>query len=279
MFHGEVQYLPSKLVDYMAKQSGVHQIRGKYNDVSYYQQKGIRGGLLRRINQGMSLRLKEGAEYQLTRVANSFFGACSMYAAAFINMLPARAMYFYRYDRQAVLTKGIYNLVLEGQQHTNKTRVSIADSVIKQTPLVFAKVAKNDLHRFFPSISQTLDVQAEDTTFTLAISKNDLKNYCDHWGVSGAKITVLGTCYIGSINKSEDSGKFPAPYTYRPSRSQIRVWSSDEEDLEMECTVGAASTAFTFSIVMIEPIRTYVGGSPQTNVSGATFGIIQYNIE
>lgn len=59
----------------MAKQSGLHQIRGKVGEHSYYRQTGITSGLIRSINQGMSARVKTSEEYANTRLNNSEFGA------------------------------------------------------------------------------------------------------------------------------------------------------------------------------------------------------------
>ena len=59
----------------MAKQSGLHQIRGKVGEHSYYRQSGISSGLIRSINQGLSSRVKTGEEYANTRLNNAEFGA------------------------------------------------------------------------------------------------------------------------------------------------------------------------------------------------------------
>ena len=59
----------------MAKQSGLHQIKGKVGEHSYYKQTGVSAGLIRSINQGLSARVKSGEEYANTRLNNSEFGA------------------------------------------------------------------------------------------------------------------------------------------------------------------------------------------------------------
>lgn len=58
----------------MAKQSGLHQLRGKVGEFSYYNQTGINGGIVRRINQGMSSRVKNDAAFANTRLNNAEFG-------------------------------------------------------------------------------------------------------------------------------------------------------------------------------------------------------------
>lgn len=58
----------------MAKQSGLHQIRGKVGEHSYYRQTGVTNGLIRSINQGLSSRVKTSDEYANTRLNNAEFG-------------------------------------------------------------------------------------------------------------------------------------------------------------------------------------------------------------
>lgn len=57
----------------MAKQSGLHQIRGKVGEHSYYRQTGVSSGLIRSINQGMSARVKNDEAYVNTRKNNQEF--------------------------------------------------------------------------------------------------------------------------------------------------------------------------------------------------------------
>lgn len=65
----------------MAKQSGLHQIRGKVGEHSYYKQTGVSSGLIRSINQGMSSRVKTAQEFANTRLNNAEFGQASRMAA------------------------------------------------------------------------------------------------------------------------------------------------------------------------------------------------------
>lgn len=65
----------------MAKQSGLHQIKGKVGEYSYYKQTGVSGGLIRSINQGLSARVKTDEAYANTRLNNQEFGAAADVAA------------------------------------------------------------------------------------------------------------------------------------------------------------------------------------------------------
>lgn len=64
----------------MAKQSGLHQIKGKVGEHSYYKQTGVASGLIRSINQGMSARVKNDEAFANTRLNNAEFGQAARIA-------------------------------------------------------------------------------------------------------------------------------------------------------------------------------------------------------
>lgn len=73
----------------MAKQRGLHQIKGKVGEHSYYSQTGVSGGLIRSINQGLSARVKTDAAYANTRLNNAEFGgACAVAGALGAMVVP-----------------------------------------------------------------------------------------------------------------------------------------------------------------------------------------------
>lgn len=65
----------------MAKQRGLHQIKGKVGEYSYYCQTGVNGGLIRKINEGLSARVKTDDAYANTRLNNQEFGAAANVSA------------------------------------------------------------------------------------------------------------------------------------------------------------------------------------------------------
>jgi len=83
----------------MAKQSGIHGIRGKINGVSYYSSKNG-GQLIRKINEGMSSRVKTAKEYANTRLNNAEFGAAGTLAGAIVRPISQR----YRFILDSIAT-------------------------------------------------------------------------------------------------------------------------------------------------------------------------------
>lgn len=74
----------------MAKQSGIHQLRGKIDGNVYYSQKGVAGGLVRKINEGMSERVKNDAAFANTRLNAAEFGAAGNFSGAAMRVLSQR---------------------------------------------------------------------------------------------------------------------------------------------------------------------------------------------
>lgn len=82
----------------MAKQSGIHQLRGKVGEMSYYRQAGVEPGLVRRINQGMSDRVKTADEFANTRLNNAEFAHANALAkSAFDCVKPSWRTMFRRF--------------------------------------------------------------------------------------------------------------------------------------------------------------------------------------
>lgn len=71
----------------MAKQTGLYNIRGKVNGYSYYKQTGVNDTIFRRINEGMSARVKEDEGYANTRLNNQEFGFACKIAGAYGKMI------------------------------------------------------------------------------------------------------------------------------------------------------------------------------------------------
>lgn len=98
----------------MAKQSGVHQLRGKIGEMSYYRQAGVVPGLVRRINQGMSQRVKTSDEFANTRLNNDEFKTANYFASwAYRSVRPQWRAMFRRFA-VAGLTKRILEAIKSG---------------------------------------------------------------------------------------------------------------------------------------------------------------------
>lgn len=100
----------------MAKQSGIHQLRGKVGEMSYYKTKGIVAGIVRRINQGMAQRVKTGDEYANTRLNNAEFKNANAIATAAFNSVNTRKRGMMRTFAVAEMTKRALEDIKQGTQ-------------------------------------------------------------------------------------------------------------------------------------------------------------------
>lgn len=98
----------------MAKQIGIHQIRGKVGERSYYRTKGVEAGLSRSINQGMSVRVKNGEEYANTRLNNAEFKNANAIATAAFNSVNTRKRGMMRNFAISAMTKAALSDIKEG---------------------------------------------------------------------------------------------------------------------------------------------------------------------
>lgn len=98
----------------MAKQSGIHQLKGKVGEMSYYQQKGVTGGLVRKINEGLSARVKEDEAYANTRLNNAEFKNANAIASAAFNSVSARKRGMMRTFAVASMTKRALEDIKQG---------------------------------------------------------------------------------------------------------------------------------------------------------------------
>ena len=98
----------------MAKQLGIHQIRGKVGERSYYRTKGVEAGISRSINQGMSARVKNGEEYVNTRLNNAEFKNANAIATAAFHSVNTRKRGMMRNFAIAAMTKAALDDVKQG---------------------------------------------------------------------------------------------------------------------------------------------------------------------
>lgn len=98
----------------MAKQTGLHLIKGKVGEYSYYRSAGVDAPLMRRINQGMSARVKNGDEYANTRLNNAEFKNAQALATFLFNAVPNRKASMMRRFAIAEMTKKGLEYIKDG---------------------------------------------------------------------------------------------------------------------------------------------------------------------
>lgn len=98
----------------MAKQKGIHQLKGKVGGMSYYQQSGVTDGLVRRIPEGLSSRVKTADEYANTRLNNDEFKNGNAMATFAFRAVPNRKASMMRRFAIAEMTKSALEFIKSG---------------------------------------------------------------------------------------------------------------------------------------------------------------------
>lgn len=112
----------------MAKQRGLHQIKGKVGEYSYYSQTGVSGGLIRKINEGLSARVKTDAAYANTRLNNQEFGAAADTAGLLGKTVVPKFRPMILPFSQAKMAKEVLKVARQGSASWGQRVVTSADT-------------------------------------------------------------------------------------------------------------------------------------------------------
>lgn len=247
---------------------------GRVDNLCYYQQKRVRGGLVRRINLAMSERVKVGAEYERLRYANSYFGGCSICAATILNMTGTRAKFLHLPDRQAIFTSEIRKVqsILYPASVNVYVEFTIGDALYM--PFAYDKIVKNKMSKFLPSVPYYIRNTELDGVVTVVIPAYELTNFCTYNNCKGVLFLLLSECYIYSISRSEETGKFSPPDSGFTVRRDPFAWLLGAGDLTISFGRGSVDDAFCFAILSALPIVGDVGGRYITKNTGASCRMI-----
>jgi len=150
----------------MAKQSGLHQIRGKVGEHSYYKQTGVSAGLIRSINQGMSSRVKTAEEYANTRLNNSEFGGACSVAGALGKMVVPKFRPMILPFSQSNMAKKILEIAKTNVAPWGERVVTSANT--PELAEILSEQSKRDPQEF---VSLTAE-RADATTLTVGITSS-----------------------------------------------------------------------------------------------------------
>lgn len=181
----------------MAKQSGIHQIKGKIGEHSYYRQTGVSGGLIRSINQGLSARVNTDAAYANTRLNNQEFGAAANVASLLGKMVEPKFRPMILPFSQSKMAKEILKLARQNVSPWGQRTVTNA-----QTPQIAATLAamsKRDVSEFV-DLSVIL---SDASTATLT---------CSYTGAQASLMASLGinALTVTAVQFDLASGQFNA---------------------------------------------------------------------
>ena len=183
----------------MAKQSGLHQLRGKVGEHSYYRQTGIVPGLVRSINAALSNRVKTDAAYANTRLNNREFGQAGRLASMLANYIAPKFRPMVLPFSQSKMAKVLLEFIkLDGTSSWGGRNLTVENSGQAQVDALNA-VVKNSFEDW--GIQITGDEETTTVTFTpTAQTREKLLSI----GATGFTLKfIASTSWIGTYSSND----------------------------------------------------------------------------
>ncbi len=224
----------------MAKQGGIHKIRGKIGEASYYQSQ-VGGYLIRGINQGMSERVKNDPAFANTRLNATEFGGAGKLSGQMISAVSQRWRYMLDSTATGKMTAAI-KTVME-QDTTNPW--GQREVLLAQMPALqdaYNQLSKNEM---LPELTQFLN-----EAFVLDDDPDGMKMYvpndCTLSVDSTNRLRALGAegvivqMFVLRVTKptfNPATGKYTSPDRYYINR----IFSVDVEVAAGEMIISSDS--------------------------------------
>lgn len=213
----------------MAKQSGIHQLRGKVGEMSYYRQSGVQQGLVRSINQGLSARVKTSQEFANTRLNNAEFKTATEFSAALLNGVVPIYRPMFNVFRNAKLSGKVLSII---KSNTG----SWGDRLIAQTNALAVAQAMNDISK--NRASDLLGFQVSEDDNRIKVEYTVAESMADTLSSIGADGLILK-----SYDVAVYEGTPVAPGQER-ARTLVRTGAAVTEDISSSTAAGDTSESF-----------------------------------
>lgn len=260
----------------MAKQRGIHQIRGKIDNLSYYEQKYVRGGLIRRINAAMSERLKTDPAFANTRIANRFFGGCSLYASVLLSSFGSRNIYLHKPYRQALLTKILFDTFRISTNISDYESAGFTPNTAKQLPFVIDNITKVNFASHFPSVKRFKSNLELGSSYDFELPVEELEAYCDKYKCDSVQISISGTHYLYQAYYDAASDRYIMGDYSIGGRNQLSTWKRGDGDFTSVVQISGSDDCLNYFCVFISPVIASIGGRNITARTGSTFTVISF---
>lgn len=261
----------------MAKQTGLHQIRGKVGEHSYYRQSGVASGLIRGINPGMSSRVKTSPEYANTRLNNKEFKTASRMAASMIQGIVPSWRPMFNTFKNAKLSASLLEIIKSNPGAWGKRLIGFNNRL---TACVAAnKLAKNDFTDYFALTFGLYDSANNMQPISISVSAS-FADYLQSIGASGCTIIYRHVqIYEGQPTDDEMSRAENVVVTGPTAEMNVALANipttlTDEVDhLEPNLMLLSNRILLSFYVGVILPYRT-VGDTDHILQEGCSFGYV-----
>ena len=262
----------------MAKQSGLHQIKGKVEGYSYYRQSGVKEGLMRRINEGLSSRVKTSEEFANTRLNNSEFGNAADVAKVLASQIVPKYRPMFLNFSQAKLTKSLLALIKQATGDWGHRALDSGD-VIAVCDAVNA-LAKNDFSAICADLASVAGQAVGQTDVKLSFTQDNATTLSS-FGADGVAIKATSlSIYAGNYSASIRS--YVKSFAYAlGSNTEDKAVSELPDEMVYTLAAGApaepSTTRLDVVLVILMPYRT-VNDKSYTLQEKCTFKMIASTI-
>lgn len=216
----------------MAKQSGIHQLRGKVGEHSYYRQTGINAGLVRQINQGMSQRVKTDAAYANTRLNNAEFGAAGQVAALLGKLVHPKFRPMILPFSQSIMAKAILDLARDSSESWGRRVVT--SSQTEDLAAILTKTSKKSVNDFV-GVQLTRD-PVGSLTIEVSLSSAQASTLAD---LGATRLNFVFTQFDVATGKyNSDAGKINAGYIRTRDSHEEHLGTSDSDSAEFSLNIS-----------------------------------------
>ena len=232
----------------MAKQLGIHQIKGKVGERSYYRTKGVELGISRSINQGLSARVKNGDEYANTRLNNAEFKNANAIASAAFNSVNTRKRGMMVNFAVAAMTKKALEDIKQGAGDWGARHpLTELDQLICDMLENHAKGGAYSGEFGTFEVSDDFELGSKDIDLTLDVpTQQDLLSK----GIQGIQI-VVSKCLAGEINVDGTprlfAGSAISPQSPITINGESVIESTITIKVDTPSGVGMSQSGYTFA--------------------------------
>lgn len=258
----------------MAKQTGLHQIRGKVGEHSYYRQSGVSSGLIRGINPGMSSRVKTSPEYANTRLNNKEFKTASRMAASMIDGIVPRMRPMFNMFKNAKLSAGLLDVIKGHTGVWGKRSIGISDR--DAACVAVNKLAKNNFSNYLTFGFGGYDAEDQAQTVELR-TPSSLLDILQSLNASGIKIEIRHVQVYEGAPTDDESARPENVVKLGPTTessypiADLPIDIGEQVDrLDTDLTILSGRIYLSFYVAVLMPYRT-VGSTDHILQEGCTF--------
>lgn len=243
----------------MAKQIGLHQIKGRVGDHAYYRQTGVRNGLIRSINQGLADRVKNGAEYANTRLNMAEFGQACRIAGVYGKLVVPKWRPMFLAFSQSKLSKKIVALVKQGTGNWGERSVAPAS-----LPLVagyLSEMSKLPISDLCEVAKGNFEISADtastiETSVQVNVTADHIANL-SAIGADGMTLRLIGNgIEVGSFDVASKDYAPSAILSTDAVEGSVSTASTWTDSVNTDKPVSAEGTAAFVAVLIAMPYRT-----------------------